>query len=258
VARKKKQPPLIARKRPGVTIGAGLIPVQAGRDPSSPVRVLPNVPVGSVMLSSDDPVIDVIGLANTDGVRPVGGGGPRLRVTDRILETSVPVLEGFNPFQITVSLILDGYRDQIRVDTQLENLYLLGDIKDDRTLPVIRISGLVPARFARRDWFMNGDIVWDDDPDPIAVGDGFYRRAVTIPLIERVSDNVLQNSIAKSRKGSGGKNGPRFHTVKKGEKDFEDVSKAEYNTRSRAAEIARANHMSLGARLKVGQKLRLP
>lgn len=258
MARKKHPPPLRAKRRPGRIVGPGLLPVIPGRNPDAPLRQLPEAPPGSILLASDDPATDVIGLANTDGCRPLDGGGPRHRVSERMAGVSVPRYEGHDPYRIAVSLILDGWPSRTRIDTVLDGLYRLGDKLDDDTLPVIRLSGLVPYRFARRSWELTGEVAWDSTPTPIAVGDGFYRLPVTVNLIERVADAVLQNSITKSRRGGGSKNGPRFHTVRKGENDLEDVSKSEYGTRSRAAEIARANRISTAVKLRVGQKLRLP
>lgn len=254
MARKKKPPPFIFRRRPGVTVNA---PDQPGR-PDSPIRILPGSPPGSILVASDDPVVDVIALANTSGVTPVEGGGARHRISERIWEKSVPQYEGHDPFRVSVSLILTGFSTRTRIDTQLEDLYLLGSLNADRTMPLIRLSGQVHARWARRTWTMDGHIQWDESPGILAIGDGHYQLPVTFTLLERVQDELLQHSISKSRKGSGAKNGPRFHTVRKGENDYGDVSKAEYGTRSRAAEIARANRDSVGAKLRVGQKLRLP
>lgn len=223
-------------------------------DPTTGMVVAP----GYVALACGDPAITFVALLNTDGGRPTGGG-PRHDAVERMLRTSVPEYKGEDPLQMSLAVILDGWRTRRSVQTDLDLLYRLTEKRPSSNhLPVIRLFGPVP--FTDRRWTIDGTIQWDDDPEPIRDGQGnLLRQALTVPLLERVTDSLLHSSIVKSRRsGSGARNGPHYTVVRAGENDLGDVSKRLYGTRARRGELAQANNLAVGARLKRKQRLRVP
>jgi hypothetical protein len=78
-------------------------------------------------------------------------------------------------------------------------------------------------------------------------------------LRQQVAENVLTESISKSRRrdaGAGLRN--RTVTVREGERTLYQVAKRYFRDPSAAREIAVANGITLSTRLKAGRKLRLP
>lgn len=223
-------------------------------DPTTGTVVAP----GNVAIVSANPAVTFVALLNTDGGRPTGGG-PRHDIIDRTQRTSVPEYKGHDPLRLSLSVILDGYRARRSVQGDLDLLYRLQDKRAGSSeLPLLRVFGPVP--FTDRRWSIDGTIEWDDDPTPVRDQAGqLLRLAVTIPLLERVPDTLLHTSIARSRRsGKGARNGPHYTQVHAGENDLGDVSKRLYGTRARAGELAQANNIAVGARLRRKQRIRVP
>lgn len=233
---------------------AGGIVTGPGAAPSPPMRTL-DAPLGSIIFYSLRPDVQVIGKAQEDAFEIVSGG-PQHDVSDRPGRVGVPTFTGHEPIRMNVSVVLNVYPryDPRSVMTRLRALERLGQRLDDWTLPLIRVAGPVP--YSDRQWERTGALVFDDEPTPINTMDGWLRLPITVPLIEHVSDATLQQSVLRSQRGSGAKNGPHFTRVRRGEHGFGDVSKRLYGTRSRAGELARANDKPIGTRLHVGDRIR--
>lgn len=253
----------------GTTSPGGIVP-PSGKNPNRltfPARVTDVfdfgqgvlAPPGSVAFISADPPRVVVALLNEDGCRPTGGG-PRNDVVERVLRTSVPEYKGHDPMRMAVSVIFDGYRQNRDVQPDIKQLYALGNLSTGRSrTPLIRLSG-EGSLFQELRWTVDGEIQWDDTPEPIRNNDGFLiRQALTVNLLQRVPDSQLGVSIAKSRRsGAGARNGPHYTTVRGGENDLGDVSKRLYGTRSRAKDLAQANNLAVGSRLRRKQRIRVP
>lgn len=237
---------------PGKKIGAI---EQAG----SGLGQLATVPVGHVRFMSDElgSFLDV--LLNTAGGQ-VTGGGPRHDISERAGRVGVAEYKGHDPLRLSVSIILDGYQAGESIEPELRKLRAMSERLPNRVrMPVIKLQGPVP--YTDRKWLVDGPWDWDDTPTPIqrqvlssAVP---VRQALTINLIEKVPDRLLRESISESR-GTGKGSKARTIRVQAGDDNFGDVSKRHYGTRARAVDIARANSLPFGFRLKKGQKLRLP
>jgi len=216
------------------------------------------IPPGHVRFQSDNLGMFLDVLLNTAGGQ-VTGGGPRHDVSERAGRVGVAEYKGHDPLTMSVSIILDGYVQGVSIEPQLAVLRAMSErLPNAVRMPVIKLQGPVP--YADRKWLVDGAWGWDDSPTPIQrhfVGP--VRQALTINLIEKVPDRLLRESISQSKRTGNGKGSKaKTHTVKAGEDDFGDVSKHEYGNRERAVDIARANSMALGAKLKKGMKLRLP
>lgn len=241
--------------RPWVTLGGFRVAPTGRKLP--PTKVL-QAPYGSCVVYSNDAetLVQVIATLGQDGGQVVGGG-PRLDMRERPGGKSVPTYLGHDPIRMDLSLVLDAWpgRNPRGVMSRLRDLQSLGRRKADWTLPTVRIYGPVPHHDL--EWNVAGLIQYDDDPTPINSETGWLRLPLTIPLVERVAPALLQRSIARSARGKGARNGPRFTRVRKNEDGFGDLSKRLYKTRSRAAELARANNMPVGARLRPGKRVRV-
>jgi len=215
-------------------------------------------PPGSVAFVCADPQTVITALLNEQGCR-VTGGGPRNDIVERPLKTSVPEYKGHDPLRMSVSVIFDGYRANRDVGAQANALWSLGNLQSGRSrTPLIRLAGPGPVMFHSVRWTIDGLVEWDEDPEPIWNNDGvLVRQAMTVHLLERVPDSQLQASITRSRRtGSGARNGPHYTIVKAGENDLGDVSKRLYGARNRARDLAQANNLAVGARLKRKQRIR--
>lgn len=205
-------------------------------------------------------------LLNTEGIQEVGGG-PRHDVSERIGRTSVAEYRGHDPLEIMVSVIIDGYEDgdYTRVLNAWRLLLSMTErVPDQHRVPTILLQGgSVPGRYEGRKWLANGPLEQDNYPTPIyrqlLEGTAPLRLPFTMSLIQKVPDPLLRESISESRRNDRGEGfNAKTTKARQGEDNFGDVSKRVYGTRNRAVEIATANHLPLGFKLKKGQKVRLP
>lgn len=226
-----------------VTIGPG--------DPP----VLSNLPHGHIGISCSNPSRVMHVLLNTAGVQVVGGG-PRRETADRVQRVSVPEYVGHDPVRMTVSVLLDKYAEGESVwSTILELDEFAQRLPHEAETPIIRLSG--PTLYPDRLWRIDGPFQWDTDPEPIRNQRAWLlRQALTIPVVEVVTDTLLQSSITEARKQAA-KNAPRSYRVRKGQDDFGDVSKALYGNRNRAIDLARLNGLPYGTRLKTHQRIKV-
>lgn len=221
------------------------------------------VPAGWVRIVNTDTKSFVDVMLNTAGIQQTGGGA-RHEISERGGRISVPEYQGHDPIEITLSVVFDGFGRHASMQKAVDTVYALERrLQGERRVPMVRLGGAsIPDRYAGRRWFVNGTIEEDDFPTPLRrrIGSGLQleRQALVIPMVEHIPDKLLRESITGSWRTGKGK-GSRARTVhaKAGE-NFGDISKRVYGTRARAADIARANALPLGFKLKKGQKVKLP
>jgi hypothetical protein len=247
VPRRRKRP--LRPLPPHMEVGVGRL-LPGGGQGSTPVRGFAGLPHGSVVIYCGEPEVTVAAMLGPAGAQPVGGG-PRHDIVERVGDVSVPRYEGHDPLRMDLAIVLDNWPRGRHVEARLRDLRRLGERNDDWTMPQVRLAG--PVDYEGRVWERDGPLEVGADPPPIRGEGGWMRLPLTVPLIEHVEDRTLQLSQIKTRRQG---QGPKFVTVRGGEDDFGDVSKRLYHTRSRAAELARANQRPVGARLKVGERLR--
>lgn len=239
---------------------AGLVG-RAGRPqpglPPGDAAEFPFVQRGHVGISCAEPRFAEQFLLNRDGIRMISGGA-RFNAVKRVGRKSVPDYDGHDPIRLAVSIVLDGWIAGEPVEYQ-ESLVNLMTTRVGRRMPKLKLAASFPSQLVGRRWMVEGIPEQDSDPAPIIKDGRLYRLALSLTVIEDVPDELLDDSIARSRRrGTSEKKMPLTHTVKDGESDLGDVSKAVYGNRNRAVEIALFNAIPVGTRLRPGQKLRIP
>lgn len=230
-------------------------------DSTEGLGTLAAAPVGHVAITCSDLGLYFTALLNTAGVRQTGGGA-RHDISERVKAKAVPEYRGHDPIRLSLSVLLDGYSERRSIESHIDLFQRLARrMPNEPRMPVIRLTGPVPYPDHR--WVVDGPIEWDDSPEPIRIqplqGSPLARQALTLNLLERVSDTVLTESISRGRRqGKGAKKTPVVYTTKRGQDDLGDVSKAVYGNRHRAVEIALFNQISVGTRVRPGMRLRIP
>jgi hypothetical protein len=248
----RRKGPLVAVRRPGVISYPGTLLPGLGLPPG-PRHELPVPPGGMVAFSADDPVIDlVVSLGGEPAM--IDDGYARWDLVERRRQRSITQFTGITPYRQTVPVVFDGYPDR-SVESDIRLLERLATVPDGRDEPpVIRIVGAV--RRTDLSWVISG-IQWTNDLpvicDPYS-GDR-YRQAATVTLLQHVNDELL----VESNNGRPGK-AAKTERVREGERTLEDFCKRVYGTRSmeKVRAVAKANHLSVNAKLKPGQTLKLP
>lgn len=222
-----------------------------------------SMPAGHVGLKCADLGSYLTVPLNTAGVQPAGGG-PQHDIVQRTGRRSVPEYKGHEPLRLDIAILLDGYPSD-SVEPTLDELDTLSTrLPGEIRMPAIMLEGgYVPRPYRGREWFIDGPIAFDDSPEPIRVTlaghPRLVRQAVTVHLLERVTYKLLTDSVSRSRRqAKGQKKTPAIYKVRQGQNDLGDVSKAVYGTRNRAVDIAQFNRISVGTRVRAGQRLRIP
>lgn len=174
---------------------------------------------------------------------------PRLRDID--------VFEGLDLFEMDLPLLLEGWDTGTSVAPLRDTLELMASPRGrDPEPPVVRVAALgVPHTSLK--WRISG-LQWGAGQGRNGV---LLRQPVTVTLLQHVSDQALSESIEDSRSSGKGK-GSRERIIKarRGE-DLYDIArraKRELNRAVTAVALARLNNLSVKARLKAGQRIRIP
>ena len=209
-------------------------------------------PEGLVRFSSDDPKIrlDCEQAAPAVDLPP----RPRVQTVDRPGAVGLTQWAGQDPYEMLVTVRFNGYPSR-SVENQIKTLESLGEVapgKDEP--PIVRVLGAVPKPHPNLRWRV---LNFSEPTDLLFLSSGKRCRYVTtVHLIQHVTDQQLVESLKPSKAARG--ISTRTHTVKAGEDDLYDVARNVYGNPMRASDIATANRLRLGARLKVNQRLRLP
>lgn len=143
------------------------------------------IPPGHVRLTCGDPKLDVtVWLGPEPPTIEAGIGG--WNVTERPREVGMTIWGGVEPFQLSLSLMFDGWAARTNQENALANLIAVG--RGDRESPpgVLAVEGLaLPAD----DWVIESM----EFGDPIYGTDGNrLRQAVTLTLREYVPPEYLR------------------------------------------------------------------
>jgi hypothetical protein len=138
-----------------------------------------HVPPGWVRLTCDDPAADLTLLLGPEPVRITGGLGG-WAVTGRPRQVAMTTWEGTEPFQVQLSVMLDGHAAGRSVEPTLRKLVAVARGDDESPPGVLGVAGLpLPAD----DWVLEGV----DFGDPILRRDGSrVRQPLNLTLREYV------------------------------------------------------------------------
>lgn len=189
--------------------------------------------------------------------KPVSNPVPRPRIVtvERPGTWSLSEYAGHDPYVLTLPLRFDRWRTDKPVEDQMRLLERLAE-RQKRTFipPVVRVLGPVPHKGLR--WWVSAinpdddQTLWTDD------GDQRTRIVVDVELTHHVAPDELDQDLGpvKAQEGIA----TRTTHVKAGEDDLYAVARRYYHDPSRASDVARANHIQLGTKLKPGRRLRMP
>lgn len=210
-----------------------------------------------VSLSSRDPDINVTGWLigkPTDGTPK-----PKYTAHERPGDFDLVQYVGHEPFEQAFPIKFDGEGER-SVEAKITDLHRLmrRTAKGDTEPPVVKVlgNGVLHPEYNWRVVAAEEDI-----GRRLYLPDGDRRLYVAVvSLRQQVTERVLAESIrAFRRKGRGPGIRNRTTTVRHGETSLYNVAKRVYRDPSKAADIATANPpKTLGGRLKVGERLRLP
>jgi LysM domain len=206
------------------------------------------VPRGCIRLSCDDPAADLILLLGAEPPKITGGIGG-WEVTARPRQIGMTTWQGSEPFQVQLSVMLDGYATGVSVEPTLRKLVTIGRGDDESPPGVLTITGVpMPAD----DWVLEalefGDAL-------LRSSDGSrVRQPLALTLREYVPPTFLQ-----LRRGAlqGPKGKTKVMTARKGDTPAKIARRQECKWTDlrdlNPALVRKANQA-----LKTGTKLRAP
>lgn len=166
------------------------------------------VPPGWVRISCDDPAADLLLLLGPEPPKITGGLGG-WEITARPRQISMTTWQGTEPFQMSLSIMLDGWSTNTSVEDPLRQLVAVARGDDESPPGIVQIAG-IPTPAA--DWVLEavefGDAI-------LAPPDGVrLRQPLTLTLREYVEPSYLQ-----LRKGAtqGTKGKTKVLTARKGD-----------------------------------------
>jgi hypothetical protein len=180
---------------------------------------------------------------------------PIIQETDLMGAISRTDWVGQKPYRMEVDVRLDGFPDR-SVEDEIKTLEHFAEVHSGRAEPpIITVDGDIPKPHPHLTWRLSGFSAPEED---YVNGTGTHRCRyfTTVTLVQRVTDKVLVESLKQTSGSKGIK--PRTITVKEGEDWLFEVARRAYQDPSRAGDIATANDLHLGAKLKPGTELRLP
>lgn len=180
---------------------------------------------------------------------------PRIVTVERPGTWSLTEYAGHDPYMLTLPLRFDRWRTGEPVEDQMRLLERLAERQKPTLVPpIVRVRGPVPHKGLR--WWVSAINVDDEQTLWTDTGDARTRIIVDVELTSYHAPDTLDEDLGplKSQKGIA----TRTTRVREGESDLYAVARRVYHDPSRASDIARANHIPLGTRLKTGRPLRIP
>jgi hypothetical protein len=181
---------------------------------------------------------------------------PIVQTTDLMGAISLTQWVGQKPYRAEIDVRLDGFPSR-SVETAIKTLEHFAEVHAGRSEPpIVTLDGAVPKPHPHLTWRVTN--IADPEVDYVQGSDGAQRCRyfTTVSLVQRVTDRVLVESLKATSKSKGVKS--RTITVRAGEEWLFEVARRAYGDPSRAADIATANNLHLGKKLRAGTELRLP
>lgn len=180
---------------------------------------------------------------------------PKWSIVDRPGRIGVPSYDGQDPYEYSFAVRIDGYPGT-SVERQITILEGFAEAQGGQPEPaILKVAGAIPLPHPNLLWRLTAI---DDPSEQLFLPGGQERcRYVTVITLTQhvtgadVSKSIQQNSGSKAIQ-------VKTATVQANENSLFDLARRYYHDTSRATDIARANLIQLGDRLKQGQKLRMP
>ena len=245
----RRKPIITGTIRPVQTSGLGR---GRGQDPR-PVRQIVG---GDILIATVNRSVEIVAMLRAPVAPPMPR--PRIETVQRPATASLTNWQGREPYQMVLPIRFDRHKAGATIEPDVRALARLA-LRDanDTEPPVVVVEGPVPAPANVRNPRWRIEAFSDPVEPPLFNQAGeCVRIALDVTLTEYVVDTLLTESL--DRRGGRGLTS-RATRVRAGEGTLYDVARRAYGgDGSRAADIARANNLRLGVRLKPGQRLRLP
>ncbi len=196
-----------------------------------------------------------------DGPAKLVTAGTGWAVKARASNVGLVDWQGIEPLAQEIPIMFDRFDQDQSVESEIQALLSMAGIgrRDfDGVAPsAVRVRG--PIRFADRRWVISG--IDEDDGMlrlPRSLGGSICRWPATLKLIEWIDPDQIR--MRRHRRGSGGRKGPVFYEVRKGD-TLAKIAKKWLGDASKWQEIGRIQKPPLRdprKELKVGAKIRLP
>lgn len=194
-----------------------------------------------------------------NGAKLTGGvGGLSTEALPR--DTDAVVFGSHPPYGQTVDLLLDGFAARRSVEGDVHTLYVMGRARPgEERPPQVELAGNARRKDLR--WLI-ADIEQDEANALSGRDDGVLTRMpVTVTLIQdtraEAEIEVSPAKRARKRRRAKGRSGARRPVTARAGDTLAEVAKR-HKVKGGAAALAKANGLRRGARLRAGQKLRLP
>jgi hypothetical protein len=209
----------------------------------------------TITFVTDVPSITLTALLDTDGAKIVGGYGG-WEVITRPRRQGITNWAGRSPFSMTIAIILDGFAQDRKVDTDWSKLERL-------SLPHPNPGGEPPVVELRGDAIPHSDLLWVvDNIDPgetiLDQGGNMLRRHAVVSLIRYVAMDRIQLSAAANARNKGQPSGSRNIEARAGD-SLSKIASRELGDSKRWKEIQTLNpNIRDPNRITVGTDIKIP
>lgn len=222
--------------------------IQANDPAALAARLGGALPRGYVRLSCGDPALSLVALLGAEAPSLSGGFGG-WEVIGRPRAVGMTIWDGVEPYQLTLSLMLDGYATGRSQESSLRALSRVARGDDESPPGVLGVEG-IPLPAER--WVIEGI----DFGDPISrVEDGArIRQALTLTLREYVPPSYL------TRRGSPSASSSKVVIVRaqKGDTPAKIAKRRRLKSWTVLRDLNRSIVTKANQKLKTGTKLRVP
>jgi hypothetical protein len=207
-----------------------------------------SLPHGYVRLSCGDPALDLIVLLGAEAPQVTGGVGG-WTVTPRPQAVGMTLWEGVEPYQVNLSLMLDGWAERRSQESALRSLRRVARGDAESPPGVLFVEG-IPLPASR--WVIEGI----DFGDPILrpSNGNRLRQPLTLTLRQYVPPKFLKRK--RSAYGSSSKSA--ILRAQHGDTPAKIAKRRRLKSWTVIRDLNRKLKLKANTKLKTGQKLRVP
>ena len=216
-------------------------------------------PVGRnhIQFNGDEGTV-VLALRNADPPTVTGGYGG-WEVVPRPRRTGLTQWVGKDPIRVKIPIIFDGWESGHGIEEEIGKLVAISVPGANQAQPpTLDIQGAVPAKWVTK-WVIESlefgqNVIWARRDDGSTYR---LRQDVVVNLLQYIDEDRVFGNAPKPKPRKRPKPKHRFHIVRAGE-TLRSIAAKEYGNQKWWRDIASANNIRPGERLRVGRRLRMP